>query len=63
MITAAQDQTICIDVYNVNVLHCSNDSIYSMCHASDETNKHVCEYHDIPSHGCINHNMLYITRS
>jgi len=33
MITAELDQTIRIEVYNMNVLHCSNDSICPMCHA------------------------------
>ena len=33
MITAAQDQTVSIEVYNMNVLHCP---ICPMCYASDE---------------------------
>ena len=36
MITVAQDQAVSIEVYNVNVLHYSNDPICPMCYASDE---------------------------
>lgn len=36
MITAAQDQVIRTEAYNVNVLHYSNHSICPMCYTSDE---------------------------
>jgi len=41
MITAVLDQTIRIELYNVNVFHCYNDSIFPMCHVFDETICHA----------------------
>ena len=41
MTIAGQDQTIQIEMYNVNVLHSSNDFICLMYHSSDETIFHV----------------------
>ena len=37
LITAVQDQALCTNAYNTNVLHCSDDPLCHLCHSFDET--------------------------
>ena len=41
LITAAQDQALCTNAYNTNVLHCSDDALCHLCHSFDETLYHI----------------------
>ena len=45
LFTAAQDQALCTNAYNTNVMHCSDDPLCHLCHSFDETVYHILSSH------------------